>query len=175
MTLEEEAFATALARAFVSDIEAHPPRGALARVVVRWFTWDDPLYFTLHAFGEHDEAAAGNEWYPLTWSNVDAELQRADRVREDPEVQRTGEALQAAYEDDEDLAEEPVGSPSPPVLDVVRRLPTALEALPRMPHFAAAAAHFEGYGPEYVLRTVASPELKAQLAARDEFPRTDPF
>ncbi len=72
MSPEEEAYASAMTRAIVVDIAAHPANGELARIVLRWFEWDDPAYFTLHVLGTEDDDQ-GEAWYPLEWLNVDEE------------------------------------------------------------------------------------------------------
>ena len=170
MHSEEEAYAAALTRAIAADIGSHPPVGALVRVVIRWFRWDDPLYFTLHALGDGDEYFHDDAWLPLEWSNLDAEIERTDRVSAHPEVQRTGADLApiyAALEPDEIPDEHP---PSPAITEVARRLSDALGTLPRVPHFAVTASHFEAYGMLPILEAYAGPTVLAALEALDELP-----
>jgi hypothetical protein len=179
MTPEEDAYAAAFAAAIAEDIAAHPPGGDLTRVVLRWFEHDDPLQFTVHALGaeEAGEVPLEDAWLPLEWPNVDAEMERTDRLLEHPDVQRTGEALQATYEppagDDEVVAAaEGAWGPSAATIEVVRRLPEALTAAGVAPaeDFAASAAHFEGWGALAVLEEVADPDVLAALDERDELP-----
>jgi hypothetical protein len=175
VTSEEQTYAAAFARAIAADVSAHPPVGALARIVVRWFETDDPLYFTVHALGSEERAAvaAGEAWYPLEWQDVDREMERTGRLSGDAEVLRAGAALRPQYEEAADDADED-GEPGPSAatVEAVRRLPDALRAagVELDQHFAVSAAHFEGWGALAVLRRVATPELLAALAARDELP-----
>jgi hypothetical protein len=108
MIAEEERFAAELARAIADDVHAHPPGGELVRVVLRWFEAADPLYFTVHALGEEEaqEVPADDAWYPLEWPNVDDELERTERVADDPGVQEAGEALAAVYAETAEEVEE---------------------------------------------------------------------
>jgi hypothetical protein len=175
VTPEEDAYAAAFARAIAEDIAAHPPGGDLVRVVLRWFEQDDPLYFTVHALGaeEAGEVPGEDAWLPLEWPNVDAEMERSDRLSEHPDVQQTGEALKATYEPAaEDEQPEGEWGPSPATVEVVRRVPDALAAagVGRADDFAASAAHFEGWGALAVLEEVADPDVLAALDERDELP-----
>jgi hypothetical protein len=167
---DERRFADRLATAIADDLRRVPPREPVLRVVLRWFTTDDPLYFTVHALGapEAGDVDPGDAWYPLEWGNVDAEIERAERLlTAHPELRRAGERLQQRYE-------EVVGDdePSPAILEAVRRLPAAIAAAGIETHerFAVAAAQFEGYGALPVLRRLADPALLAELEARGELP-----
>ena len=120
---EEERFATELARAIAEDVRAHPPGGDLVRIVVRWAEAADPLYFTVHALGEDEaqEVPADDAWYPLEWPSVDDELERTERVSEDPGVQEAGEALAAVYaESDEETEETGEWTPSEAIVEAVQ-------------------------------------------------------
>jgi hypothetical protein len=60
----------------------------------------------------------------------------------------------------------------PGVYHALRRLPNYLDAagVPRDPHFAAAAAHFEGWGCLHALEHTAGAGLFVELRARDMLP-----
>jgi len=130
----------------------------------------------LTASGRED-VPPGDAWYPLEWPNVDEELERTDRLTARAGVQRTGRPLADTYENDpamqDDVAEwgEQL-SPSPAVVETVRRLPDALRSagVPLDDEFAASAAHFEGYGALAVLKATAYPGTIAALDARGELP-----
>jgi len=165
---EAHAYAEVVAGAVAEDAAADPPPGPLVRAVVRWFWNGDPLYLTLHLLGEGDERPADTDaWYPLEWENADREFERTDRVLARADVQRAGAAL-AATLGGEDDAEAHV----PAVIEIVRRLPAALTSrgLPLTERFAAAAAHFEGWGALETLEPVAAPELIAELRRHHELP-----
>ena len=182
MIPEEQEFADTFARAVAEDIRAHPAGGPLVRVVVRWEEEVEPLNFTVHALGadEHDEVAPEDAWYPLEWPNLDHEMERADRLHEDPILQRAADALKAQYEDrdgeDGEDGEEASGEwghhASPAVVEAVRMLPDALReaGVPLDDEFVASASHFEGWGALKVLEETADPEILAALEARDELP-----
>jgi hypothetical protein len=63
-------------------------------------------------------------------------------------------------------------SPSPAVIETIRRLPEALRAagVKLEDEFAASAAHFEGYGALAVLKATAYPGTISALDARGELP-----
>lgn len=173
---EEERFAAELARAVAEDVRAHPPGGDLVRVVLRWSEARDPLYFTVHALGEEDaqEVPADDAWYPLEWPNVDDELERTERVSEDPGVQEAGEALVAAYEASEVEEPEDTGewTPSQAIVETVRLLADALRGagVPLAERFAASAAHFEGWGVLKILEATADGDALHALEEQDELP-----
>lgn len=172
---EEERFATELARALAEDVRAHPPGGDLVRVVVRWAEAADPLYFTVHALGEEEaqEVPADDAWYPLEWPSVDDELERTERVSEDPGVQEAGEALAAVYaESDEETEETGEWTPSEAIVEAVRLLGDALRGagVPLADRFAASAAHFEGWGVLKVLEATADSDALHALEEQDELP-----
>ena len=60
---------------------------------------------------------------------------------------------------------------SPAITEVARRLPDALAGLPRVAHFAVAAAHFEDHGMLDIVEAFAGQKVLEALAARDELPR----
>ena len=167
MRAEEEVFVDALTRAIVADIGAHPPNGTLVRVILRWFEWRSPKYLTLHVLGTADDDE-GEPWAPLEWSNLDDELERTERVVAHPDVVETSAVLGTIYETVDDVP--PEHPPSPAIREVVRRLPEALIAVPRVPHFAAVASHFEQYGMYASLQAANPPEVVALLEDRDELP-----
>lgn len=172
---QEDEYAASFARAIAEDLRAHPPAGALVRVVIRWFEGDDPLYFTVHALGSEERADVPPEdaWHPLEWPNVDQEIERTDRLTEHPGVRHTGEALKATYETGTpEWAKDDAGTISPATIDVVRRLTIELQAagVRLDDEFAASAAHFEGWGALAVLRDLADPHVLAALEARGELP-----
>jgi hypothetical protein len=178
---EEQEFADTFSRALAEDIRAHPVGGPLVRVVVRWEEETQPLYFTAHALGadELDEVAPEDAWYPLEWPNLDHEMERADRLAEDPILQRAGDALKAQYADrgEEDHEEgEAAGEwghhASPAIVEAVRMLPDALReaGVSLDEEFVASASHFEGWGALKVLEETADPEVLAALEGRDELP-----
>ncbi|HEX5618825.1 MAG TPA: hypothetical protein VFX51_10415 [Solirubrobacteraceae bacterium] len=173
MTPLEDEYAAAVAAAIAEDVHGNPPDGPLVRVVLRWFEEGDPLYCTLHALGanERDAVPPEDAWYPLEWPNADIEIDRWERVVKEPEVQRTGEVLAAYYGEHED-DEEGEWGPSPATVEVVRRLPAALRSagVDLTDDFAAAAAHFEGWGARAILKEVADRRLLRALRKRGELP-----
>lgn len=176
MIPEEQQFADAFARAVAEDVHAHPPAGPLARLVVRWEEDTEPMSFTVHALGadELDEVAAEDAWYPLEWPNLDHEMERGDRLADDPVLQRTADELKAQYADREEQEEEAAGSlgASPAVVEAVRALPEALReaGVALADDFVATASHFEGWGALKVLEETADPDVLAALEERDELP-----
>lgn len=180
MIPEEQEFADTFSRALAEDVHAHPPAGPLVRLIVRWAEETEPLHFTAHALGadERDEVAAEDAWYPLEWPNLDHEMERADRLAEDPVLQRAGDALKSQYEDrgeepDEDEAAGEWGHhASPALVEAVRLLPEALReaGVPLDEEFVATASHFEGWGALKVIEETADPDVLAALEARDELP-----
>ncbi len=176
---EEERFAAELARAVAEDVRAHAPGGELVRIIVRWFEAADPLYFTVHALGEDEaqEVPADDAWYPLEWPNLDDELERSERVAEDPGVVEAGEALAAAYAEAEEEAEEPEEAgewtPSLAIVEAVRLMADALRGagVPLAERFAASAAHSEGWGVLKVLEATADSDALHALEEQDELPR----
>ena len=175
MIAEEERFAAELARAIAEDVRAHPPGGDLVRVVLRWFEAADPLHFTVHALGEEgaQEVPVDDAWYPLEWPNVDDELERTERVGEDPGVQEAGEALAAAYEESEDEHEETgEWTPSEAIVETVRLLADELRGagVPLAERCAASAAHSEGWGVLKVLEATADSDALHALEEQDELP-----
>ncbi|MFE9577407.1 hypothetical protein ACFYO1_13540 [Nocardia sp. NPDC006044] len=174
MASPEDEFATALARAIAEDLRAHPPAGALVRVVVRWFEEARPLYFTVHALGADERAEVPPEdaWYPLEWENLDEELDRGERVEDDPGVRRTGEALEAVYRANSPGRDYDDFRPSPAITEVIRRLPDELRAagVRLDAEFTTSAAHFEGMGALALLQDLTPPHLIAALKARGEMP-----
>jgi hypothetical protein len=180
MIPEEQQFADAFARAVAEDIRAHPAGGPLVRVVVRWEEETEPLHFTVHALGadEHDEVAAEDAWYPLEWPNLDHEMERTDRLADDPVLQRAGDEVKAQYADRGEVedADEASGEwghgASPAVVEAVRALPEALReaGVALDDEFVATASHFEGWGALKVLEETADPDVLAALEERDELP-----
>jgi hypothetical protein len=174
VTSEEQTYAAVLAGAIAADLSANPARGALLRLVVRWFEPDDPLYFTVHALGADEPVEPPAAWYPLEWPEVERELDRTARLSGDADVLAAGAALRPQYEEAADDADDEDGEPaaSPATVELVRRLPAALRAagVALDERFAVTAAHSEGSGALAVLRSVASPQLLSALAARDELP-----
>ncbi len=180
MIPEEQQFADTFARAVAEDIRAHPPGGALVRVVVRWEAETEPMHFTVHALGEdeRDEVPPEDAWYPLEWPNLDHEMERADRLGEDPILQRAADELKAQYDDpgepeegDEAAGEWGSGA-SPAIVEAVRALPDALReaGVALDDEFVATASHFEGWGALKVLEETADPDVLSALEARDELP-----
>jgi hypothetical protein len=177
---EEQEFADTFARALAEDIRAHPAAGPLVRVVVRWEEETEPLNFTAHALGtdEAEEVAAEDAWYPLEWPNLDHEMERADRLHEDPVLQRVGDALKLEYADRGEEPEEGEAAgewghhASPALVEAVRMLPDALRdaGVALDGEFVASASHFEGWGALKVLEETADPDVLAALEARDELP-----
>jgi hypothetical protein len=175
MIAEEERFAAELARAIADDVHAQPPGGDLVRIVLRWFEAADPLYFTVHALGEVEarEVPTDDAWYPLEWPNVDDELERTERVAEDPGVQEAGEALAAVYAETADEVEQAgEWTPSEAIVESVRLLADALRAagVPLAERFAASAAHSEGWGVLKVLEATADGDVLHLLEEEDELP-----
>ena len=167
MSPEEEAFSAALTAAIVADIGAYPPNGTLVRVIVRWFEWRSPGYLTVHVLGTEDDDQ-DEPWAPLEWFNGDDDLERTDRIVGRPDVVQTAAVLGPLYEQVDDIPEE--HPPPPAIREVIRRLPDALAAYPRVPHFAVVASHFEQYGMLDSLQASNPPEVVALLEARDELP-----
>ena len=177
MIPEEQQFAEAFARALAEDIRAHPVGGPLVRVVVRWAEETEPMGFTVHALGadEHDEVPAEDAWYPLEWPNLDHEMERADRLAEDPVLQGLADELKAQYADREEQEDEEAAGEwgaSPAIVEAVRALPEALAeaGVALDDDFAATASHFEGWGSLKVLEETADPDVLARLEGRDELP-----
>lgn len=176
MIPEEERFAAELARAVAEDVRAQPPGGDLVRIILRWFEAADPLYFTVHALGEDEaqEVPADDAWYPLEWPNLDDELERSERVAEDPGVVETGEALAAAYAEAEEEPEETgEWTPSLAIVEAVRLMADALRGagVSLAERFAASAAHSEGWGVLKVLEATADSDALHALEEQDELPR----
>ena len=178
MIAEEERFAAEVARAVAEDVRAHAPAGELVRIIVRWFEAADPLYFTVHALGEDEaqEVPADDAWYPLEWPNLDDELERSERVAEDPGVVEAGEALAAAYADAEEEEPQPQEdgewTPSLAIVEAVRLMADALRGagVPLAERFAASAAHSEGWGVLKVLEATADSDALHALEEQDELP-----
>ena len=179
MIPEEQQFADTFARAVAEDIRAHPAGGRLVRVVVRWEQETEPLNFTLHALGEDEaeDVAPEDAWYPLEWPNLDHEMERGDRLADDPILQRAGQELQTQYADSgEPEGEEAAGEwghgASPAIVEAVRALPEALRdaGVPLQEEFVATASHFEGWGALKVRAETADPDVLAALEERDELP-----
>ena len=176
MIAEEERFAAELARAVAEDVRAHAPGGELVRIIVRWFESADPLYFTVHALGEDEaqEVPADDAWYPLEWPNLDDELERSERVAEDPGVVEAGEALAAAYAEAEEEEPQETGewTPSLAIVEAVRLMADALRgaSVPLAERFAASAAHSEGWGVLKVLEATADSDALHALEEQDELP-----
>ena len=176
MIAEEQQFAEVFARTVAEDIRAHPAAGPLVRVVIRWASETEPLEFTVHALGadERDEVAPEDAWYPLEWPNLDHEMERGDRLAEDPVLQRAGDELKAQYadreEDEEEVAVE--WGASPAIVEAARALPEALReaGVALDDEFVATASHFEGWGSLKVLEETADPDVLAALEERDELP-----
>jgi hypothetical protein len=168
-------YGDALATALAADLATHPVEGSLLRVVIRWFWEGDPAYLTLHALGVAYEQPADPEdgWYPLEWPNSDREFARTDRVLADPALQQAASALHDSFEIDEEL-DGPVDGLAhvPAVYHALRQLPEQLDAagVRRDPHFAAAAAHFEGWGCLHALEHTADRGLLADARSRDALP-----
>ena len=152
MIPEEQHFAEAFAGAVAEDVRAHPAGGPLVRVVVRWEDETQPMHFTVHALGadETDEVAAEDAWYPLQWPNLDHEMERGDRLADDPVLQRAADELKTQYEDRGEEPEEDAASgewghhASPAMVEAVRLLPDALReaGVPLDDEFVATASHF---------------------------------
>jgi hypothetical protein len=163
-------YGDALAAALAADLAEHPVEGPLQRVVIRWFWEGEPAYLTLHALGVADEQPGDpeDEWLPLEWPNSDREFERTDRVLADPALQQAANTLQESFETQEDDGCEHV----PGIYYALRRLPEQLDTagVRRDPHFAAAAAHFEGWGCLHALEHTADASLLAELRARDALP-----
>lgn len=168
-------YGDALAAALAADLATHPVEGPLRRVVIRWFWEGDPAYLTLHALGAADEQPAdpGDEWYPLEWPDSDREFARTDRVLADPTLQQAASALHQSFEVDEDVGVPVDGlAHVPGVYHALRRLPEHLDAagVRRETQFAAAAAHFEGWGCLHALEHTADRGLLGELRTRDALP-----
>lgn len=182
----EDTFAARLSAAIAADVAAHPPNGALQRLVLRWHVQDDPMYFTLHALGTGDglEAASGDEaWAPLEWAECDREFERTDRVIGTDGLAASSEALAAIYEQqiDEILDRQeagevielgPGGDVSRAILETVGLLPEALRkaGVSLDPAFAAIAQDFEGCGAFEVLQLTAPASVVELLRTRGELP-----
>jgi hypothetical protein len=169
----EDRYAEALAAAITADLEAHPRPGGLARVVIRWF--EGPLYLTIHALGADEERALDPDdaWLPLEWANVEAELDRADRIVDRPEVQAAGSALEATLEEGS-WAWEPGTAPGP-LVAAARLVRAACDrATPTpAPHFAVGVSHFEAFGIEASVRAANPPETWRRLEERGIDPVAD--
>lgn len=174
LTAEGGAYAAALAAALADDVAAHPPRGPLRRIVLRWFWEGDPLYLTLHVLADGDDQPPSDDaWYPLEWANADREFDRTNRVLADPALVAAAEALAATFTHDEELDGPQDGMAHVPgVFSAAALMPAALRArdVPLSPRFAVSASHFEGWGMRGVLEELASPELLVLLAEHDELP-----
>jgi hypothetical protein len=174
MTATEEAFVSALVGALVRDLGEHPVPGGVARIVIRWFEADDPLYLTVHVLGsdERDGVAAGDAWHPLEWDARDRELERTDRVVEDPAVQAAGAPLEEEYADPDDEVDDAYHA-SPALIEVARRLPGALReaSIPVTDDVLALTSQFEGVGTLNALGRVDPPAaVVAALRERGELP-----
>lgn len=101
METEQERFVDALVAALAADRDRAAPGGSGSgdRALVRR---SGPAVLHPHALGSEakDAIDASDAWYPLEWSNVDRELDRADRVRAVDEVREAGEAI--SHEGDAD-------------------------------------------------------------------------
>ena len=179
LTSAEKQFASAFAAALARDVRRHGPGEPLVRAVVRWHEPTDPLYFTVHVLTSRQrrQVRPADAWYPLEWPNVDAEMERTDRLNRDAAIRRTGRRLAARYQRDPDVQDEIEGwgdglSPSPVIVEIVRRVPEALRDAGVDVHdeLAVSAAHFEGYGALPVLRATAQPGVIAALDRRGELP-----
>lgn len=168
----ENAFATAFVDALARDLVRYPAQGQLARIVVRWFRHDQPLYLTVHALGTDDDDA-GWPWHPLEWSNFDSEADdRMDRILVDAPLTEPAAALAEHY------AELPVlidgeYRASPAMIELARNSPSALTAagIDLAPHFLALPVHFEGGGGLRAMELIAPPEhVVLALTSRDELP-----
>ncbi len=174
MDAVEDAYVDALLRALIRDLQEHPVPGALARVVIRWFEANDPLYLTIHALGAEQESGvlAGDEWYPLEWENVDEEMERVDRVLADSAVQATAPAVAKLYDDRDELVDGEWQAP-PTLVEVARRAREAFIAagIDVTDHMLLLVAHFEGEGALPVLRQINPPKSVIEaLEQRDALP-----
>jgi hypothetical protein len=169
---EGRAYAAVVAGAIARDIAERGPSGPLRRIVVRWFWSGDPTYLTIHVLADGDaQPPPDDAWFPLEWADSERELQRTDRILEQLPVQRAAETLTATFARDDD-GEVDGEAHLPAVEEIVRLLPDALRAagVELGDVFAASAAHFEGWGALDVLESLASPELRAALEERGEWP-----
>ncbi|MGX1773831.1 hypothetical protein ACWIGW_17095 [Nocardia brasiliensis] len=174
MSVWEEEYSAALARAIAEDLRANPPAGALVRVVIRWFEEHRPSYFSVHALGADERAEVPPEdaWSPLEWDNLDEELERTARVEEHPDVQRTGRALEIEYRATPPDRDDDTWRPAPALGGALGLLSAELLAagVALDDDFAVAAAHFEGMGALATLRDYVRPAVLSALTARGELP-----
>ncbi len=168
----EVAFATAFVDALARDLIRYPVHGQLARIVVRWFQHDQPLYLTVHALGTAD-ADEGWPWHPLEWSNFDgAADDRMDRIVVDAPLAEPAAALAEHYAELPVLVDGEYHA-SPAMIELARRSPSALTAagLDLASHFLALPLHFEGGGGLRAMELIAPPErVVTALRVRDELP-----
>jgi hypothetical protein len=165
-------YAATLADAIAADIAHHTPPGPLRRLVVRWFWEGDPLHLTIHVLAAGDrQPEAEDAWLPLEWGVDEREFARTGRVLARPEVREAATALKATFRKTDDGDVDGMAH-LPGVIELVRRLPGALAAhgVAVTERFAAAAAHFEGWGARDALDATASAELRAALEAHGELP-----
>jgi hypothetical protein len=165
-------YAATLADAIAADIEHNAPPGPVRRLVVRWFWEGDPLHLTIHVLAAGDrQPDAEDAWYPLEWGLDEREFARTDRVLARPDVRAAATALTTTFRKTHDGGIDGMAH-LPAVIELVRRLPDALAAhgVAVTERFAAAAAHFEGWGARAALDATASAELRAALEAHGELP-----
>ena len=176
-TPAEKRFGAALAAAIATDTQRHPPRGRLARVVVRWFDPAQPGYFTVHVLGQRERRRIrdADAWYPLEWPNLDREVRRTDRVTK--AVRAAARTLKRRYArrpsavpDEITAANERLAPPA--ILSALRRLPKQLRlrGLPVTGDFSMSATHLEGDGGLATLRALGPRRLLNVLKRRGELP-----
>ena len=139
-------YAELLADEIVASVQADPPPGLLARVVIRWF--EGPGYLTIHALGTDEEAAVAAEdaWHPLEWPNRDREIGRVDAIVAQPDLA----AAAAGLADELDGGSWPWDEQPEPLIAAAAGIAERLRdaGVTVADHFAVGVCHFEGWGSE---------------------------
>ena len=163
---EIERAARTVAEWIAQDVTEHGPRGALRRVILRWFPDSDALALTVHVLAVADPAPSRElMWLPVEWPNLPRESARTHRLRRAHEFGELEARLTAATDDlydlSADLAEAAIGE-----------LLSALKAagIELADDFAATATHFEAWGGLDVLCATMPEGVVAQLKAERALP-----
>ena len=139
-------YAELLAHGIVASVQAEPPPGRLARIVIRWF--EGPDYLTIHALGTDEEPgiATDDAWAPLEWPNEAREIERVDAILAQPDLAAAAKSLADDLDDGSWSWEE---QPEP-LLAAAARIPALLRdaGVTVADHFAVGVCHFEGWGNE---------------------------
>ncbi|MFP5363501.1 MAG: hypothetical protein ACLGI5_12320 [Thermoleophilia bacterium] len=146
MAAAAEGYAELLADGIVASVEADPPPGLPARIVIRWF--EGPGYLTVHALGADEEPAVAAEdaWHPLEWPNREREIGRVDAIVAQPDLA----AAAASLGDELDGGSWPWDEQPEPLIAAAARIPGLLRdaGVAVAGHFAVGVCHFEGWGCE---------------------------